>query len=133
LEVNSDDSIAQTQYAKMEEILRELDPVSVASTFLSFISKEYLIENQAKEFQWNEEYCIDFFSTICSANNLKFKKVSIVKDFICPFVDHVNVFKCSSIPKLAVLKEHVATANGMLVQGSSKLKRLLEQIGKRMD
>ena len=56
----------------MEKICAELDPVQITKVFLLLLSKEYLNMNKACEFEYEEDYSVDFCYSICLMNREMF-------------------------------------------------------------
>ena len=70
---------------------------------------------------------------ILHLNNTHFKKVQIVKSIICPITDFFNVSTEDSIQKLECLKENLEKSLAMIVHGSPKLKKKIEEVTKRIE
>lgn len=75
----------------MESICSELDAVQISKVFMLLLSKEYINTNAAKDFKANVDLNAEFFMAFCHLNTHKFKKVAIVKEFLSPLVDYVDV------------------------------------------
>jgi hypothetical protein len=55
------------------------------------LSQDYVNMNAAKEFKLSKDLNIEYLIHMCYLNAHKFKKVSIIKDFVQPIIDYVNV------------------------------------------
>jgi hypothetical protein len=71
------------------------------------LSQDYVNQNAAKEFKLHKNLTVDFLLTFLFLNHHKFKKVSIVKDFIAPVVDYVNINHCDNLPQLQMLSKYL--------------------------
>ncbi len=65
--------------------------------FLLLLSKEYVNNNAAKEFQLERELSVEYILTIAAVNAVKMKKVIIVKEVIAPIVEHVSVLNSKDL------------------------------------
>lgn len=72
---------------------------------MMLLSKEYINTNTVKDFQIKDDLNIEYLIAISAMNTQYFKKVAIVKEFLIPIVDYVDISKCEDLSQLANLKE----------------------------
>ena len=78
----SDDSRCAQNQAHMEKICSELDAIQISKVFLLLLSKDYVNQNAAKEFQLTKDLPVEFLLNIACVNATKIKKVAIVKEYL---------------------------------------------------
>lgn len=96
------------------------------------LSRDYVNQNAAKQFQLELDLIVEFLIQMCYLNATQFKKVTIVKEYLVNIVEYINVYKCDSIPQLKQLLECLDPNMKMLVQGNQRLKKLKEAIEARI-
>ena len=99
----------------MEKICSELDPVQISKVFMLLLSKEYVNANAAKQFKLTKDLASEFLLIFAYANSQKLKKVSIVKEFLVPIVDYVNINQAESVEHLLMLGKYIDLNNKMLI------------------
>ena len=98
------------------------------------LSKEYVNNNAAKEFQLTKDMPLEFLLTMAYANATKLKKVAIVKDFLAPLLDHTNsISSCDDLNILKLIRKYLEINNKMLILGHPKVKKFLEGVQRRID
>ena len=58
---------------------------------MMLLSKNYINQNAPKEFHIKNSLVAEYVINICNLNNLKFKKVDIVKKVIIPLIDLLSI------------------------------------------
>jgi len=99
----SDDSRCANHQAYMESICSELDAVQISKVFLLLLSKDYVNNNAAKEFHLTKDLPVEFLLIMACSNAQTLKKVAVVKDFLIPLLDHINISNCSDLNQLRLL------------------------------
>ena len=99
----------------MESICSELDPLQISKVFLLLLSKDYVNSNAAKEFQISKDLPAEFFLTLAYANAHKIKKVSVVKEYLAPLAEHVNLTQCRDLVQLRLLAKVIDQNSKMLI------------------
>jgi hypothetical protein len=117
----------------METICAQLDPMQISKVFLLLLSPDYVNAHAAKEFQLEGDLHSHYFLSVCYMNASHFKKVQIVKEFIAPLSHHIALANNMALNRVRLMHKYVELNNRMLIQGSPKLKRLLEILQRKID
>lgn len=96
------------------------------------LSKSYVNLNAAKSFMLNRDLNLEFLIAVCFMNTQLFKKVAVVKDFISPIIDYVNVNEGNDWRQLEILGKYLDSNIKMLIQGNLKLKKMREAVERRV-
>lgn len=117
----------------MEDICEDLDIVKISGLFMVLLSNDFIKQNAPQKLKMKESFNLNFLINICHLNNTNLKKVQIVKSVICPIVDFFDLNEELNIEKLEILREQLEKSISMVVHGSPKLKKKVEEIQKRIE
>jgi hypothetical protein len=117
----------------MEKICSELDAIQVSKVFLLLLSKDYVNQNAAKEFQLTKDLPVEFLLNMACVNATKIKKVAIVKEYLASIVEHVDVTNCADLEQLKLLAKYIDINSKMLIQGHPKIKKFMDTLARRID
>lgn len=100
----------------MHNIIKEIDPIQITKVFLILLSKNYVNENTVKEFSINRDFGVEFLLTFAYLNHSYFKKVAIVKEYICSIVDFIDINNFKNDWRiLQALSKYLDLNNKMLI------------------
>lgn len=112
----------------MEDICESLDIVKISGLFMMLLSNSYISQKSPEIKKMTQSFDLLYLLNICHLNNTHLKKVQIVKSVICPIIDFFDPSKEDNIQKLNCLKDNLEKSQAMIVHGSPKLKRKIEDV-----
>jgi hypothetical protein len=95
---------------------------------MMLLSNSYINQKSPGMENVKESFDLNYLLNICHLNNTHLKKVQIVKSIICPIIDFFETNKEFNVTKLNCLKDNLEKAQSMIVHGSPKLKKKIEEI-----